>query len=82
MQKLADDFGDLIVGELLDRLVVELKEGLLEKLLIEYLEEMVTGAIRMKIGGKGKEKGEDDSFKKGLLKKAAMLLIKRFTGRH
>ncbi|KAI1852290.1 hypothetical protein JX266_002468 [Neoarthrinium moseri] len=83
LRKLADDFGDLIVGELVDRLVEELKDGLLEKLLIEYLEELVTGAVRKKMTrnskGKSKDKDDEGDWKKGLLKRAALVLAKRFT---
>ncbi|KAK7923533.1 hypothetical protein PG985_007604 [Apiospora marii] len=37
MRKLADDLGGLIEGALLDRLVAELRAGLLERLLVEYV---------------------------------------------
>ncbi|KAK8140091.1 hypothetical protein PG984_000157 [Apiospora sp. TS-2023a] len=52
MKKLADDLGGLIEGALLDRLVAELRAGLLEKLLVEYLEELVAG-----VGGQGVRAG-------------------------
>ncbi|KAM0819276.1 hypothetical protein AB5N19_05091 [Seiridium cardinale] len=88
LTRLADEFGNLIVTELVDRLIVELKDGLLEKLLIEYLEDLVTGAVKKTMGssakGKGKAGGSEsrpddhDDWKKGLLKKAAATLIKRF----
>lgn len=89
LSKLADDFGDLIVNELVARLVLELKNGLLEKLLIQYLKEMVTGAVRKKVAGggiidKGKgtegksKKNDGENWKKGLLKKAAVTMVQKF----
>ncbi|KAK6088316.1 hypothetical protein SCUP234_00804 [Seiridium cupressi] len=88
LTRLADDFGNLIVTELVDRLIVELKDGLLEKPLIECLEDLVTGAVKKTMGssakGKGKAGGSEsrtddrEDWKKGLLKKAAATLVKRF----
>ncbi|KAK8055019.1 hypothetical protein PG993_000246 [Apiospora rasikravindrae] len=96
MKKLADDLGSLIEGALLDRLVAELRAGLLEKLLIEYLEELVAGVITKGIdravdkkhkGGKsGKGEGgaggaSSDDWKKTALRKAVGMLLVRFTNK-
>lgn len=37
MEKLAGELGDLIINALVRKLIEELKGGLLERLLIEYL---------------------------------------------
>ena len=47
-EKLAADVGDLIANALVAKLVEELKDGLLERLLIEYLKEIVSGVVTRK----------------------------------
>ncbi|KAK8087789.1 hypothetical protein PG997_002750 [Apiospora hydei] len=88
MRKLADDFGSLIEGALLDRLVAQLRAGLLEKLLVEYLEELVTGVVVKgfdRAANKKKGKGDDgeggSDWKKTALKRAVRVLLERFTNK-
>ncbi|KAK7968879.1 hypothetical protein PG988_007952 [Apiospora saccharicola] len=92
MKQLADDLGGLIEGALLDRLVAELRAGLLERLLVEYLEELVAGVVvkgferaadkkKRDKPGKHSDKEKDDDksggWKKTALKKTFRVLLER-----
>lgn len=85
MRKLADDLGGLIEGALLDRLVAELRAGLLERLLVEYLEELVAGAVVQGFERASKKRGKHDGdkddkggdWKKTALKKGVRVLLAR-----
>lgn len=89
LKKLADDLGGLIEGALLDRLVAELRAGLLEKLLVEYLEELVAGVVvkgferanKKKRGKHGDKDDKSGDWKKTALKKAFRVLLERLTNK-
>ncbi|KAK7989957.1 hypothetical protein PG989_010272 [Apiospora arundinis] len=87
VEKLADELGDLIQGALMEKLVAELRAGLLEKLLIEYLEELVTGVVvhgldranRKRKDKDGKDHGGAADWKKTALKRATKIFMERIT---
>ncbi|KAK6841168.1 hypothetical protein PG987_002028 [Apiospora arundinis] len=87
VEKLPDELGDLIQGALMEKLVAELRAGLLEKLLIEYLEELVTGVVvhgldranRKRKDKDGKDHGGAADWKKTALKRAIKIFMERIT---
>ncbi|KAK8021682.1 hypothetical protein PG990_006820 [Apiospora arundinis] len=87
VEKLADELGDLIQGALMEKLVAELRAGLLEKLLIEYLEELVTGVVIHGLDRANKKREDKDGkdhrgaadWKKTALKRAIKIFMERIT---
>lgn len=78
---LADGFGDLLVQGIVDRLVLELKSGLLEKLLVDCLKDVVKGSVRKSFsrasqGATARDGEEEQDWKKSLLKKAFLSMVK------
>lgn len=78
---LADAFGDLLIQGIVNRLVSELKNGLLERLLIDCLKDVVKGSVRKSFSRAGKgattrDGEEEQDWKKSLLKKAFLSMAK------